>query len=129
QATHTKTQWQGRALTSHRRRGVLPAPGQRRRQRRHPSVQQEAAGVGGLLQLPEAPRRPRWTHAVRATKAKNEARDVTTVLGLYIFENNAQGRNRTTDTRIFSPLLYRLSYLGLSKIFKRLRAAFVSSIR
>ena len=25
---------------------------------------------------------------------------------------NAQGRNRTADTRIFSPLLYRLSYLG-----------------
>ena len=25
----------------------------------------------------------------------------------------AQGRNRTTDTRIFSPLLYRLSYLGV----------------
>ena len=24
-----------------------------------------------------------------------------------------QGRNRTTDTRIFSPLLYRLSYLAL----------------
>ena len=24
----------------------------------------------------------------------------------------AQGRNRTPDTRIFSPLLYRLSYLG-----------------
>ena len=24
----------------------------------------------------------------------------------------AQGRNRTTDTRIFNPLLYRLSYLG-----------------
>ncbi len=24
----------------------------------------------------------------------------------------AQRRNRTTDTRIFSPLLYRLSYLG-----------------
>ena len=27
--------------------------------------------------------------------------------------NGAQGRNRTTDTRIFSPLLYRLSYLGM----------------
>jgi hypothetical protein len=27
--------------------------------------------------------------------------------------SGAQGRNRTTDTRIFSPLLYRLSYLGL----------------
>ena len=25
----------------------------------------------------------------------------------------AQGQNRTADTRIFSPLLYRLSYLGL----------------
>ncbi len=28
----------------------------------------------------------------------------------------AQGRNRTTDTRIFSPLLYRLSYLGIEKM-------------
>jgi hypothetical protein len=35
-----------------------------------------------------------------------------------VFENNAQGRNRTTDTRIFSPLLYRLSYLGLSNFFR-----------
>ena len=26
--------------------------------------------------------------------------------------NGAQGRNRTTDTRIFNPLLYQLSYLG-----------------
>lgn len=26
----------------------------------------------------------------------------------------AEGRNRTIDTRIFSPLLYRLSYLGPS---------------
>jgi hypothetical protein len=25
----------------------------------------------------------------------------------------AQGQNRTADTRIFSPLLYRLSYLGV----------------
>ena len=25
----------------------------------------------------------------------------------------AQGRNRTTDTRIFNPLLYQLSYLGI----------------
>ena len=28
------------------------------------------------------------------------------------FEDGAQTRNRTTDTRIFNPLLYRLSYLG-----------------
>ena len=26
--------------------------------------------------------------------------------------NGASGRNRTNDTRIFSPLLYRLSYRG-----------------
>ena len=31
----------------------------------------------------------------------------------------AEGRNRTTDTRIFSPLLYRLSYLGTIKSIRR----------
>ena len=30
----------------------------------------------------------------------------------YIRTHGAPGRNRTTDTRIFSPLLYQLSYLG-----------------
>ncbi len=30
----------------------------------------------------------------------------------YIRINGASGRNRTTDTGIFSPLLYRLSYRG-----------------
>ena len=29
--------------------------------------------------------------------------------------NGASGRNRTTDTGIFSPLLYRLSYRGIKK--------------
>ena len=28
-------------------------------------------------------------------------------------KKNAQSRNRTSDTRIFSPLLYQLSYLGI----------------
>ena len=27
--------------------------------------------------------------------------------------DGAQGRNRTSDTRIFNPLLYQLSYLGI----------------
>ena len=31
----------------------------------------------------------------------------------------AQGRNRTSDTRIFSPLLYQLSYLGLPARIRR----------
>ena len=30
----------------------------------------------------------------------------------YLLETSAQGRNRTSDTGIFSPLLYQLSYLG-----------------
>ena len=29
------------------------------------------------------------------------------------YKVNAQSRNRTSDTRIFSPLLYQLSYLGI----------------
>ena len=33
-------------------------------------------------------------------------------VGYGLFKDGAQGRNRTVDTRIFSPLLYRLSYLG-----------------
>ena len=28
-------------------------------------------------------------------------------------KNGAQSRNRTSDTRIFNPLLYQLSYLGV----------------
>ena len=31
-------------------------------------------------------------------------------------KSGAQGRIRTTDTRIFSPLLYQLSYLGIRGI-------------
>ncbi len=34
------------------------------------------------------------------------------MLSTYRFVIGAQRRNRTTDTGIFSPLLYRLSYLG-----------------
>ena len=30
------------------------------------------------------------------------------------FRSGAQGRNRTTDTAIFSRMLYQLSYLGAS---------------
>ncbi len=41
----------------------------------------------------------------------------TSMIGCQPIENaviiNAQSRNRTSDTGIFSPLLYRLSYLGI----------------
>ena len=35
-------------------------------------------------------------------------------------QKNAQSRNRTSDTRIFSPLLYQLSYLGICDMMMRL---------
>ena len=31
------------------------------------------------------------------------------------YKGGASGRSRTTDTRIFSPLLYQLSYRGIQK--------------
>ena len=33
--------------------------------------------------------------------------------GEFWVKKDAQDRNRTSDTRIFSPLLYQLSYLGI----------------
>ena len=58
---------------------------------------------------------PEWTHR----GASDEARTRYLHLGKvalyqmsYIRRYGAFGRNRTTDTGIFSPLLYRLSYRG-----------------
>ena len=42
------------------------------------------------------------------TRVKQKAPQLLAGLTVY----GAQRRNRTTDTRIFNPLLYRLSYLG-----------------
>src|SRR5262249_40398124 len=53
-------------------------------------------------------------HAARARKTKPHEK-----LGFMRFFNGAQGRNRTSDTRIFSPLLYQLSYLGLAARVRR----------
>ena len=47
---------QGGTVSPDRRPGVLPAPRPGRHHRRHSPVQREAAGVGGLLQLPP----PAW---------------------------------------------------------------------
>ena len=42
-------------------------------------------------------------------RGENLARSVILLTDL----DGGQGRNRTTDTRIFSPLLYLLSYLAM----------------
>ena len=47
-----------------------------------------------------------------ASEAMEESVDLSVTYKNCIEGNGAQRRNRTTDTRIFNPLLYRLSYLG-----------------
>ena len=41
----------------------------------------------------------------------------------------AQNRNRTSDTWIFSPLLYQLSYLGIRNIFMKLPETGIEPVR
>ncbi len=76
QTPHTTTQRQSGALPPHRRRRVLPAP-RRRRDRRRQGLQQQAPRVGGLLQLPPTPRRPRRPNPLRTTTTESQDPDVT----------------------------------------------------
>src|SRR5882762_11161011 len=46
----------------------------------------------------------------------------STCLQILQGEVGGQGRNRTTDTRIFSPLLYRLSYLATRRCGRKRRS-------
>jgi hypothetical protein len=43
--------------------------------------------------------------------------------------DGGQGRNRTTDTRIFSPLLYQLSYLAAVDGRARIRPTAVGGVK
>jgi hypothetical protein len=52
--------------------------------------------------------------APKTYKARRPARP-STKLFEFVQENGAQGRDRTTDTAIFSRMLYQLSYLGMSR--------------
>ncbi|BCL30935.1 hypothetical protein GCM10017557_57940 [Streptomyces aurantiacus] len=70
QAPHPAPERQGRTLSPHRRRGVLPAP-RRRHHRRCRGLQRQAARVGGLLQLPSPARRPRRPDTLRTPQAKD----------------------------------------------------------
>jgi hypothetical protein len=49
----------------------------------------------------------------RLMEKNNEKRHVFSTCLFY----DGSGRNRTADTRIFSPLLYRLSYRAVIKIY------------
>jgi hypothetical protein len=45
-----------------------------------------------------------------------------------IYQCGAQGRNRTTDTVIFSHVLYQLSYLGAARGVRTRRAVYRGSV-
>ena len=47
-------------------------------------------------------------------RRKDPAKHDTGLLSYFSLLDGAQGRNRTTDTAIFSRMLYQLSYLGVS---------------
>ena len=63
----------------------------------------EMHGISGPVLAYPVAARPRYLALLGEKKAPHRA---------YLFFGG-QGRNRTTDTRIFSPLLYQLSYLAL----------------
>ena len=49
------------------------------------------------------------------SQAKNKKPRTANRTGLFYGIFGGQGRNRTTDTRIFNPLLYQLSYLAINR--------------
>ena len=104
-----------------RRRGHLPRPERSRcasrryigRSRSTDCKKPKSDFSNGECRAPKTPH-----HASRAWKAKRlfpttDASRSERSLGRAI--NGAQGRDRTTDTAIFSRMLYQLSYLGTAR--------------
>ena len=70
------------------------------------------AGESGALALV-----PRLARLICEAPPEQALRaDVKNTEKFRVFVSGGQGQNRTADTRIFSPLLYQLSYLAL-KLF------------
>ena len=64
----------------------------------------------------ESNRRPRGLYATLARKVvRGDSRRELSGRDRPPWAGSGQGRNRTADTRIFSPLLYQLSYLARSR--------------
>ena len=59
-------------------------------------------------------REVRWSADFRPARAPMVRRWCRKPVALQKSRSGGQGRNRTTDTRIFSPLLYQLSYLAIA---------------
>lgn len=67
----------------------------------------DVTSIGGLAHPPLAARPPRSPELRVNSKRSPETQNAA-----FAALSGAQGRSRTTDTRIFSPMLYQLSYLG-----------------
>jgi hypothetical protein len=68
----------------------------------------ELAAIGTVFDRPwhtQNAREPRVFYGIQKRKRPTE--------NSWALNSGGQGRNRTTDTRIFNPLLYQLSYLAL----------------
>ena len=71
-------------------------------------------GAGWLLQKIGASdeARTRYLHRGKVALYQMSYTRILFPLQIALQGNGASGRNRTNDTRIFSPLLYQLSYRG-----------------
>jgi hypothetical protein len=67
---------------------------------------------GGRFELPN-PKERIYSPPRLATSLPLHARKEYRIFSQWHLNNDGAGRNRTADTRIFSPLLYRLSYRAI----------------
>ena len=61
------------------------------------------------------------TRSVKQTRKTRGKRCGSEALKPWSTKNGAEDQSRTDDTRIFSPLLYHLSYLGIERQFAKSR--------
>ena len=97
-------------MKSFRRTHPNRDPVEERRSKTHVALEQKKLVLAAALEGQEhAVTKPGWALDVDGNRQRVEK---THAVRPWIFISGAQGRIRTTDTRIFSPLLYQLSYLG-----------------
>ena len=106
-----------------------------RHQRRHHPLEREAAGVGGLLQLPSAARRIGRANAVRTLAGKNESDGVTTVLRPYshlsarkgpsiLFTNRSRRTCEPSHRSAMGPVLSPIESAGTPALCRMLNSRF-----
>ena len=80
-------------------------------------------GWGSTIEL--HPRKDQWSWREELNPQPADYKSAALPIELHQHKNGASERNRTTDTGIFSPLLYQLSYRGI--VATRTRLELVTS--